>query len=86
MIVDETLCGYLAELRPDLADRPEAFRELPLRRLISSVEMLDLLCFLEERFAITISDDEVTPEHFADIESIVHFIKAKGGDIPQGIV
>ena len=82
MNVEETICAFFIELRPDLEAEPEQFYALPLRRLISSIEMLDLLAFLEERFGVTIPDDEVTPEHFYDLPAIVRFIqgKAASGD------
>jgi acyl carrier protein len=45
--------------------------------IIDSLGVLDLVGFLERSFAIRITDDELTPETFASVKSIVSFVKQK---------
>ena len=44
---------------------------------LSSLEVLDLLAFMETTFHITIVDDELGIEHFASIDKMVAFIQKK---------
>jgi len=45
--------------------------------IIDSLAMLDVLAFLEKSFAITISDEELTPENFGSIRCLVSFVESK---------
>lgn len=45
--------------------------------IIDSTGVLELVDFLEERFDVRISDDELTPENLNSIENIVRFLGAK---------
>jgi acyl carrier protein len=45
--------------------------------IVDSLGMLDLLSFLEESFAIRLSDDELIPENFATIGALVSFVEQK---------
>ena len=45
--------------------------------LIDSVGIFELVSFLEEHFDVLIEDEEVIPENFDNINSIVAFIKRK---------
>ena len=42
--------------------------------LIDSLAMADLLAFIEERFEITLPDEEVRPEHFESLNSLGQLI------------
>lgn len=45
--------------------------------IIDSLGILDLVHFLEEEFRITISDDELLPENFDSLGSVVAFTQKK---------
>jgi acyl carrier protein len=45
--------------------------------IVDSLGMLDLVSFLEESFAIQLSDDELTPENFATIGTLAAFVDRK---------
>lgn len=45
--------------------------------IVDSLGMLDLVSFLEESFAIQLSDDELTPENFATIGALASFVEQK---------
>lgn len=45
--------------------------------IIDSLGMLDVVAFLERSFNITILDDELIPENFADISRMAAFAEKK---------
>lgn len=45
--------------------------------VIDSLKMLDLLSFIEEKFGVTVDDDEMMPDNFDSIDAIVAFLVAK---------
>lgn len=47
--------------------------------LLDSATILELVSFLEERFDLTISDEELLPENFETIDAIVGMVTAKRG-------
>lgn len=47
--------------------------------VIDSLGIMALLGFLEERFAIQISGEDLVPDNFASISSISNFVAQKGG-------
>lgn len=71
----EIICEYFKRIRPDIMSTPVSLEHLPLRQFIDSVGMLEFLCFLEKSFSIKIDDDDVVPENFKNIASIVKFVE-----------
>jgi acyl carrier protein len=49
--------------------------------IIDSLGTLTVVNFLEESFAIKISDEELTPDNFACINSLVRFVELKKGQV-----
>lgn len=47
---------------------------------LDSLAVINLITALEDRFGITIDDDEVSGEIFATLGNLVDFIAAKTGD------
>ena len=45
--------------------------------ILDSLGVLDLVNFVEQEFAIQISDDELVPENFQTIDSLVAFVQTK---------
>ncbi|MGB2643173.1 MAG: acyl carrier protein [Candidatus Acidiferrum sp.] len=45
--------------------------------IVDSLGILDLVAFLESEFALHIQDDDLMPENFRSIESIVKFTEQK---------
>lgn len=62
-----------------LPEHLELGDELPLLEtgVIDSLGILDMLKFLEATFGICLSDDELSPENFHSIETLVQFVDAK---------
>ncbi len=47
--------------------------------ILDSLGVLDLVSFVEQEFAIQISDDELVPDNFQTIEQLAAFVQAKSG-------
>jgi acyl carrier protein len=48
-----------------------------LGNVIDSQGVIELIMFVQERFAITVDDEEVTTDNFASVNSTVAFIENK---------
>ena len=49
--------------------------------IVDSLGMLDVVAFLEKSFMLTLSDDDLTAEHFGSIDSLVSFVEKKKTEI-----
>ncbi len=47
------------------------------RGVLDSTGVLELVAFLEERFAIAIEDDELVPENLDSLDAIEAYVQAK---------
>lgn len=47
--------------------------------VIDSLGLVRLVAFLEERYGIQISDDELTSAHFGTLSDIAAFVERRGG-------
>lgn len=45
--------------------------------VIDSMGVLDLVGFLQQEFAITVEDDDLTPENFRSIDSMAEFLQRR---------
>jgi acyl carrier protein len=45
--------------------------------IIDSLGVLDVVAYLEQEFSITVGDDDLTPDHFSSVASLVAFVLAK---------
>jgi acyl carrier protein len=75
--VDRALRELLAELTLNEACLTGA-GDAPLETMgMTSVAMIELVYAVEDRFSITIADDEVAPNNFASIGSLVALVTRK---------
>lgn len=51
--------------------------------LIDSTGVLELVCFLEEQFAIKVSEDEVIPENLDSVVLIASYVRRKLTPVSQ---
>lgn len=49
------------------------------RGILDSLGLVKLLAFLEQEFRIVLPDEEVVPDHFETISSIVALVNARSG-------
>lgn len=58
------------------------------RGLLDSMGVLEMVTFLESRFAIQIPDDEVLPQNLDSVGRLTEFVRSKlslkAGAIPEG--
>ncbi len=47
--------------------------------ILDSLGIMELVAFLEEKYGIRVSDDDLTPENFQTVDSIVGFVDRKKG-------
>ena len=65
-----------------LYDRVDALAPdvLLLDGALESVDVLRLVVFVEERYSITIDDDDLVPENFRTVTTLADFVHAKKGE------
>jgi acyl carrier protein len=68
-VLDTFLLGQAAHLTDDSSFMEEG--------LIDSTGILELVSFIEERYAMQIADDELTPDNFDSINRVATFVSAK---------
>jgi acyl carrier protein len=53
--------------------------DLLAQDVIDSLGIVELVAFLESRYGIKVGDDDLLPENFHSVNSVVAFVAAKGG-------
>jgi len=69
-VIDELLMGDAASMLPDGASLTEA-------GIVNSTGVLEVLMFLEQKFALSVADRELVPENFDSIDNLVAFVQRK---------
>ena len=68
--------NFLPSAGLDVFDENDSFME---KGIIDSTGVLELLEFIEERFSITVEDEEVIPDNLDSLNKLTAFIKRKIG-------
>jgi acyl carrier protein len=84
MRTDLIITDFISELngRPQSTPKPDT--SLIDSGILDSTAVLRLLVFIEERFNLTIDDQDVTPQNFETIRRITAFIESKRKAAPDG--
>lgn len=45
--------------------------------IVDSVGVMELVAFVEEKFAIKVQDHEITPDHFDSVSKLASYIRSK---------
>jgi acyl carrier protein len=53
--------------------------DLLAQDVIDSHGIVELVAFLEQRYGIKVDDDDLLPENFNSVDSVVAFVESKGG-------
>ena len=53
--------------------------------IIDSTSILELVMFLEERFAIKVEDAEVVPDNLDSLQAVTRFVESKLAAKPNGL-
>ena len=73
--VENFIVGELAHGRG--IDSIEHDRDLLADGIIDSLGIVELINFLESRYAIKVDDDDIDPENFRSVASVVAFVEKK---------
>jgi acyl carrier protein len=80
--IEQSIRDFLVS-RPDLvaggASRIRPDQSLIAGGLIDSLAVLDIVAFLEERFAIRFEPEDLTGENFDNIAAMARLVKSRGG-------
>ncbi|HZT74468.1 MAG TPA: hypothetical protein VE996_12530 [Terriglobales bacterium] len=75
---ERILANFIAtELAPGTAPAALAAHQALFESVLDSGNVLDLVSFIEERFALTIDDLEITPANFGSLGRLTAFIARK---------
>jgi acyl carrier protein len=66
------------EIAPDIGPLSHD-QDLLAGEVIDSLAIVRLISFLEEKYAIKVDDDDLDPENFRSVDTIVSFVQSKGG-------
>lgn len=47
------------------------------RGIVDSTSILEIICFIEEHFGVSVRDDEMLPENFDSVSNISRFVESK---------
>ncbi|MEM9173216.1 MAG: acyl carrier protein [Pseudomonadota bacterium] len=71
----EQIQAFIATLNPAAADGIDPAANLLEEEIVDSVAMMDVIVWLEENFDIAIDPDDLTPENFGSVNSIVAYLE-----------
>jgi acyl carrier protein len=78
--IQETITNFIKENfimgRSDIILKPD--QSLLESGIIDSTGVLELVMFIEEKYSVTVNDEELIPENLDGINNIVNFLKTKG--------
>ena len=77
-MIEQELLDYIrAEIAYDRTDQLAPDDAL-LDGALDSVDVLRLVVFVEERYSVTIGDDDLVPENFATVSALAGLLRTKG--------
>jgi acyl carrier protein len=50
--------------------------------IVDSTGVLELVCHLQERYAIAVADEDLVPDNLDSVDRIAHFLERKRGEAP----
>ena len=81
--VNERIRGYVLDKFPLARKRNiKDSDELLESGIVDSLGVLDLVAFLENDFGLQVSDDDLSPENFRSIQSMVKFAEGRRAHEP----
>lgn len=80
--IEQQLRAFITE--NFFVEDPDLAGDVSLTRsgIIDSTGVMDILLFLEERFGVTVPDDEVTPENLDTLDNIVRYVASAKCRVP----
>lgn len=81
--IEQTLIDYIESTGRGSVEKGKLGLDEALidKGLLDSVGVLQLVVFIEEKFDVTIEDDEVVPENFETVRTIGRYVRQKLGTV-----
>jgi acyl carrier protein len=76
--VQKQLIGYFKEKSDTSVDSKTLLLE---EKVIDSMGVMELIAFIESKFGVEFTDDDLTVDNFKTIDSIMSVIMSKAGEI-----
>ncbi|MEM7563782.1 MAG: acyl carrier protein [Pseudomonadota bacterium] len=70
----EQIQNFLATLNPAAADGIDPDANLLQEEIVDSVAMMEVIVWLEETFDVSIDPDDLTPDNFGTVNSILAYL------------
>lgn len=51
--------------------------------IVDSINVMELVMFVEETFHIKVKDEEIVPDHFDSVECLANYVKMKTAEMEQ---
>lgn len=48
--------------------------------IVDSINVMELVMFVEETFHIKVKDEEIVPDNFDSVECLAHYVNSKNGN------
>ena len=75
-IRDYILENFLFTSNQDALEDSASFLE---EGIVDSTGVLELVMFVEEKFGVSVEDEEIVPENFDSVEGLVRYVQQKRG-------
>ena len=73
-MVDKKILSYLETIKPSFWNQSPDWRDIKLRHILDSLDMLEFIAYLENTFAIKIKDQDVVSRNFETVDSTINFV------------
>lgn len=77
MNIESKLLEFISEELQVPGDVLTVDYELIANRVVDSLGLLQIVSFLESEYEIEVADEELVPDHFATVSSIVGLVESK---------
>ncbi len=74
--IKDTIVSYLTS-NFKVEDAIDLDMSLTGSGIVSSISMIELICWLEDAFTLSVPPDDFLPEHFDTVNSICRYIENK---------
>ena len=75
--IEEMILGYIRGVRPLAGVDNASVLDSKLRRILDSMDVLELTAYLEQSFALEISDEDIVRRNFDTVRSVIDFVRRK---------
>jgi acyl carrier protein len=77
--IEQMIVEYIRSVRPLAGVDLAAVLDSKLRRILDSMDVLELASYLEQTFNLEISDEDLVGRNFDTVRSIVEFVSRRLG-------